>query len=339
MSENKTSLVPAEWARQRTLWTCWPSHPELWAGALLEEARSEIAQMVAAIAAFQPVKILCHSEPLRHPEHREGSDMSSQILHFVQNDKKNIEIIPARFGDIWLRDTGPIFTKDHTALRFQTNGWGGKYVYEFDDEVGDTVAAKANAPIKRHDFVLEGGALEHNGAGAILTTRQCLLSPNRNGWDETQATNALKNTFGVETVYWLDDGLLNDHTDGHIDNLARFVDEKTVLCQSAYGSDDPNAGLYEKTAKDLKAMGLDVVQIPSPGLVVDETGWVQPASHMNFIITNGVVVVPVYGTQSADNAVSAIAELFPTRKVIGVSSRAVLTGGGSFHCITQQEPA
>jgi len=308
-------------------------------GNLLEEARGEIAQMVAAIAEFQAVKLLCHSEPLCHPEQSEGSDISLQILHFVQNDRKNIDIIPARFGDIWLRDTGPIFTKDHTALRFQTNGWGGKYVYEYDDEIGDTVAAKSSAPIKRHDFVLEGGALEHNGAGAILTTRQCLLNPNRNGWDEGQATTILKQTFGVETVYWLDDGLLNDHTDGHIDNLARFVDENTVLCQSAYGSDDPNAALYEKTARDLTAMGLDVVQIPSPGLVRDDTGWVQPASHMNFIITNGAVVVPVYGTQSADNAVSAIAELFPARKVIGVSSRSLLTGGVSFHCITQQEPA
>lgn len=265
--------------------------------------------------------------------------MSSQILHCVQNDKTNIEIIPARFGDIWLRDTGPIFTKDGTALRFQTNGWGGEFVYEFDDEVGDTVAKYAQTPIKRHDFVLEGGALDHNGAGAILTTRQCLLNPNRNGWDEAQATAILKQTFSVHTVYWLDDGLLNDHTDGHIDNLARFVDEKTVLCQTAFGSDDPNTALYEKTARDLKAMGLNVIQIPSPGLVRDETGWIQPASHMNFIITNGVVVVPVYGTDSADRAVSAIAELFPTRKVIGVPSRAVLTGGGSFHCITQQEPA
>lgn len=132
---------------------------------------------------------------------------------------------------------------------------------------------------------------------------------------------------------------MNDHTDGHIDNLARFVAPNTVLTQHAFGTHDPNADLYEKTIADLKVMGVEVITIPSPGLVNDESGAIIPASHMNFIITNATVIVPTYGTASADEAVAEITRLFPTRSVIGVSSIATLSGGGSFHCITQQEPA
>src|SRR5690606_23037926 len=137
------------------------------------------------------------------------------------------EVIPARFGDIWLRDTGPIFMTGDQCLRFATNGWGGKYLYEFDDEVGDTVAEISGATITRHHFVLEGGALDHNGEGAILSTRQCLLNKNRNNWQQDEAEKALTQAFNASRIYWLDDGLLYDHTDGHVDNLARFVNRDT----------------------------------------------------------------------------------------------------------------
>lgn len=324
MSESSAFVIPAEWAPQSRIWTAWPSHPELWPGTLLQEARSEIAAMVRIIAGQTPFHVLAFGE--------EAVQSAAAALGDVAT------IVPARFGDVWLRDTGPIFTGTGGCLRFASNGWGGKYIYEFDDEVGDTIAGLATAPISRFPFVLEGGALEHNGKGALLTTRQCLLNPNRNGWDETTATVRLQQAFNATAVYWLDDGVLYDHTDGHVDNLARFVGENTVVCQRAFGEDDPNAQLHEKTASDLQALGLDVVQIPSPGLVKDEEGSVMPASHMNFIISNGAVIVPVYGTASAEQAVAELAELFPGRQVVGVKANALLTGGGSFHCITQQEP-
>jgi agmatine deiminase len=252
------------------------------------------------------------------------------------------KVIPAQFGDIWLRDTGPIFTVKNNALvalRFKNNGWGGKYKLPHDNAVGNAVAEGAGAKIESFDFILEGGALEHDGAGTILTTRQCLLNKNRNpGWTQEKAEAALKNAFGARRILWLDEGLLNDHTDGHIDNIARFIAPGRVVCQSASGKNDPNSTVYASIAGALKAMGLEVIQIPSPGLVTDDHGDPVPASHMNFMIGNEAVVVPTYGTAAGDDAVDALQALFPGREVVGLGSSALLTGGGSFHCITQQEP-
>lgn len=257
---------------------------------------------------------------------------------------QSAEIIPAQFGDIWLRDTGPIFTREGAAA-FRFNGWGGKYVLPHDTEVADFVAHRAGARTQRFDFILEGGAVEMDGEGTLITTRQCLLNPNRNAdWDEKKAETALKGALGVEKIIWIDEGLANDHTDGHIDNLARFVAPGRVVCQAAYGGDDPNAEVLDEIARNLSMMvdargrKLDVVRIPSPGLVEDEDGDAIPASHMNFLIGNSTVVVPIY-SDSGDDAVNALGALFPSRRVIGLTSNAILTGGGSFHCITQQEPA
>jgi len=253
------------------------------------------------------------------------------------------EIILADFGDIWLRDTGPIFAlsgKDCIALRFRNNGWGGKYVLPGDDAVGDLVVSASGRESVHHDFILEGGALEHNGDGVVLTTRQCLLNPNRNpGWDQVAAEQHLAEALNCKQVIWLDEGLVNDHTDGHIDNLARFISADTLVCQAPSGDNDPNARIHDHIAAELEAAGLHVHRVPSPGLVTDEDGKAMPASHMNFIIGNATVVVPVYNTLYGKDAVEALKPLFPNHKVVGLSSRHLLTGGGSFHCITQQEPA
>jgi agmatine deiminase len=253
------------------------------------------------------------------------------------------EVIDVRFGDIWLRDTGPIFKGAAAAATFRFNGWGGKYQLDGDDRVGAFVAERAGAQIARQDFVLEGGAIEMDGEGALLTTRQCLLNPNRNeGWTEAEAEKRLKAALGVTKILWLDEGLANDHTDGHIDNLARFVAPGRLVCQAPVAG-DPNADVLDEIAARLGDMTdahgapFDVIRIPSPGLV-EEDGEAVPASHMNFIIGNEAVVVPTYSTYG-DAAVAALAPLFPGRRVIGLPARAILTGGGAFHCITQQEPA
>jgi agmatine deiminase len=197
--------------------------------------------------------------------------------------------------------------------------------------------------------VLEGGAVDHDGQGTMLATRQTLLNPNRNGWTKEDAEAALREAFGAKKIIWIDEGLLNDHTDGHIDNIARFVGAARIVCQSPVGDDDPNAEtLNEIAAKlenatDASGRRLEVVRIPSVGLYFNARGEISPASHLNFVIANGVVVVPVYGTRNEGLAIEALRGVFPDRKVIGVSSRGLLSaglaGGGSFHCITQQEPA
>ena len=321
------SKIPAEWEPQSCLWVGWPSHndDDRWPGVTLLNARQEIAAMISVAAEGEAIKVLACTEE---------AVASAQIMVVDV-----AEIIDAEFGDVWMRDTGPIFTRDGQALRFRHNGWGGKYLYDNDDTIGDIIAARAGKGTVKYDYILEGGALDHNGHGVILTTRQCVLNDNRNQWNEDAATKALQEAFGAQRICWLDQGLKGDHTDGHVDNLARFVGENTVICQQACNVEDPNAALYEETAQALREMGFDVVEIPSPGRVVGDDGNVMPASYMNFIITNSAVIVPGYGALREDEALLTLKRLFPDRKVVSVSSRAVLTGGGSFHCITQQEPA
>jgi agmatine deiminase len=327
------TTIPAEWRPHKAVWTAWPSAADLW-GEDLEAARAEVAAMIRALAdggKGDRMRVLAHG--------REAEATAKLAL------AQSAEIVSGAFGDIWLRDTGPIFTADGRALGFRFNGWGGKYQLPHDEEVSARIALLAGAEYKHHDFILEGGAVEMDGEGALLTTRQCLLNPNRNPhWTEEGAEAALKRALGAEKILWLDEGLLNDHTDGHIDNLARFVAPGRVVCQAPAGRDDPNHDVLEEIALSLAAMRdaqgrkLEVIRIPSPGVVEDEDGDAVPASHMNFCIGNSVVVVPIY-SGAGDDAVNAIAPLFPDRKVVGLSAHAILTGGGAFHCITQQEPA
>ncbi len=257
-----------------------------------------------------------------------------------------VEIVRGRFGDIWLRDTGPIFVSETEAVGFRFNGWGGKYVLAGDEVVAEEIAAAAGAVLSRHDFVLEGGALDHDGDGTVLTTEECLLNPNRNrGWTKAVAEDALRTALGARKVIWLGKGLIGDHTDGHVDNLARFVAPGVIAVPVAFGEKDPHAEVYDAAAEalagvvDAAGRTLKVVRIPSPGRVLGDDNLPVPASHMNFVIANRAVIVPTYGAPAANWAGKALAELFPGREVIGLPSRALLTGGGSFHCITQQEPA
>ena len=183
------------------------------------------------------------------------------------------EIVPARYGDIWLRDTGPIFARGRggaVALRFKTNGWGGKFDLPDDATVGEDIARLAGTPVLSFDFVLEGGAVDRDGEGTILATRQTLLNPNRNGWSKEEAEAALEQGLGAKTVIWIDEGLKNDHTDGHIDNIARFVGPGRVACQSPSGPDDPNAETLDgiartlEAATDAKGARLEVIRVPEP---------------------------------------------------------------------------
>ena len=330
-----SKVVPAEWAPHRAMWLGFPSHADLWQEDL-DEARDEVAALARALAGpgRERVRLMVCGEG--------AAAAAARLL----GDVDGVEIVPGRFGDIWLRDTGPIFLDASQAAAFRFNGWGGKYLLEGDDEVAGQIAGHAGAALRRNDFVLEGGAVDHDGAGTVLTTRQCLLNANRNpGWDQAKAQAALADALGARTLLWLGEGLMNDHTDGHVDNLARFIGPGVVVCPMGFGRSDPNARAYDAAAQALAGMSdadgrrLKVVRIPSPGRIEDEEGKLVAASHMNFLIANGAVIVPRYEETSGRLAVEALAGLFPGREVIGLPSRAILTGGGSFHCITQQEPA
>ncbi|MBI1751637.1 MAG: agmatine deiminase family protein [Acidobacteria bacterium] len=330
---------PAEWDRHSACWLAWPSHGHLWQENLAP-AQAEFAALCLAMAEGGGE----HLELLVGGEAAEAQARAALAPVLAQ-----VRFHPVPVGDIWLRDTAPIFVKDEAgalhAACFRFNGWGGKYELPGDDHVAARVAGRSGAHLIDHDWILEGGSVEVDGEGTLLTTRQCLLNPNRNpDMDQAQIEAALREGLGAENVLWLDEGLLNDHTDGHIDTLARFVAPGVVVCMQAQDAADPNAATLDHLAADLGAMTdargrkLQVVRIPSPGLVENEEGEVMPASYVNFYIGNKTVIVPTYGTAFDEAAVSALAPLFPGRRVVGRSARAILSGGGAFHCITQQQP-
>jgi agmatine deiminase len=319
------------------MWLGFPSHGDLWEENL-EPAQREVAALARALAGpgGERVRLMV------------SGDEAAEAAQGLLQGAAGIEIVRGAFGDIWLRDTGPLFYIEGEQVKaagFRFNGWGGKYVLEGDDTVAEQIAAASGVQLKAHEFVLEGGAIDHDGSGSVLTTRQCLLNPNRNpGLTQADIEATLNATLGVKRVLWLGDGLAHDHTDGHVDNLARFVAPGVVACPIAFGRNDPNAAVYDETARRLSEMTdargapLQVMRVASPGYIDGGDGEPVPASHMNFVIANGAVVCPIYEEQAGAFALEALKSLFPERQVIGLPSRAILTGGGSFHCITQHEP-
>lgn len=325
-----TLYQPPEWAQHSSVWIGFPSAADLWLDDL-EGAQAEVAAFARAVfhgGSGERVDLVCANAEAVAAARTLAGDCAT--------------IIEAPFFDIWLRDTGPIIVGDAgapRALDYHGNGWGGKYPSPLDDALAETLCKAADLPREPRDWVLEGGAIDVDGAGLLVTTEQCLLNPNRNpGLSRTEIEERLSADLGLAQILWLGEGLVNDHTDGHVDNLARFVAPGVLAVPTARGDGDPNATVFADAKARALAFGVKVVEIPSVGLFTNEDGEAIPASYMNFYIGNSVVVVPTYGTTSDDEAVAAIASLFPSRKTIGLRANHILTGGGSFHCISQQVP-
>jgi agmatine deiminase len=316
-----------EWAPHEAVWIGFPSDPELWLGDL-KPAEREVAAFAEAVHAGgkgEQIWLVA--------AHDGAAESARRLAPFAK-------VIVEPFGDIWLRDTGPIVLGSGTqrsAQCFGFNGWGGKYDLEGDQDLAERLARGAGLPFAKFGWVLEGGAIEGDGSGTVLTTEQCLLNPNRNSLTREQAEQRLIEDLGFERAVWLGSGLMNDHTDGHIDNLARFVAPGRVAIPTA-AKDDPNEAVYKDAARRLRSTRLDIVTLPSPGRITDEDGEIIPASYMNFYVSNAVVVVPQYGAANDRNAVDVVQALFPDRIAIGLRADHILTGGGSFHCISQQVP-
>ncbi len=329
---------PAEWTPHRAVWLAWPAAKDLWGDSLppTQQAFVAMARAIAGTPGGEVLEVLVRNEG----EEREATEA--------------LEGLPARFhpipyGDIWMRDIAPLFLVgpegERGTVRFRFNGWGGKYVLPHDSKVAERVAKRVNQKEFSVPVVLEGGALEVDGEGTCLTTRQCLTHPNRNpSLGEREMEEVLRESLGVEKILWLEEGLREDHTDGHIDNLARFIAPGVVACMVPRGENDPQRDILEKVRADLGTFTdaggrrLELLTVPSPGRIKDQEDRVLPASHMNFYIGNSAVVIPLYGSQWDDEVVATIGAWFPGRKAVGIDSSSLLTGGGSFHCITQQEP-
>jgi agmatine deiminase len=341
--------MPAEWAPHDAVWTAWPHDPEQWTEGLAEPQEALMA-MCAAI-----VDLDGHGAP--RGEHVEllvrDRDDERAARQRLGDAAIGVRFHHHHYGDVWLRDTGPLFVTcnrgrsgdgELSAARFAFDGWGGKYLMEGDREVSSFVLAQCGISGAAFDFVLEGGAVEVDGNGLLLTTKQCLLGGARNpGLDLAGLEARLRWALGVEHLVWLDRGLENDHTDGHIDTLARFVAPGVVAAMEP-AAIDPNRDALRGILSDLGAArpggrALEVVTVPSPGEVRDRSGHLLPASYMNFYIANTTVIVPTYGVAADDAAVAAIGTLFPGRRTIGLPGKPVVVGGGAFHCSTQQQPS
>ena len=334
--------MPAEWVPHRGTWLSWPHNRETWP-TQLEMVRDVWVRVVQALALHEQVCLLVNEEKTRQ-------DVALRLRN-VGTMMDNVSILEIPTVDVWMRDYGPTFViraggESPLALNdWIFNGWGGKYqTYENDDRIATRIASLLNVPVFKHPVVLEGGSIEVNGAGTCLTTEQCLLNQNRNPHMSRGAIEqVLRDTLAVDLVIWLGEGIAGDDTDGHIDDIARFVNPTTVVCILEANSKDENyVPLRENLerlqgARDQVGKKLSIVTLPCPAPVYYD-GSRLPASYANFYIANEVVLVPTYDDANDETALGILQELFADRKVIGLPCRAVVAGLGAIHCVTQQEP-
>ena len=331
---------PAEWTQHAATWTSWPSDDALWEGEL-DAVRAEFALMVSALTRFESVVINVTDDEAEHDARarlrRAGAQPGRFRFHRVPLD------------DAWFRDNGPLFVVSgagQVALTdWRFNAWGGKYEYGRDTLAPASVARELGMRRFAFPYVLEGGGIEVNDEGLLLTTRSCLLSTTRNPELSEEETEALLRAgLGVRHVVWLDRGLEGDHTDGHVDLVARFCNDRTIVCAVAEDPQDPNYAPLEANRAVLEALRtpdgepFTVVPLPLPQQRRLPDGRVLAASYANFYLANGVVLVPTYDDPLDGPALAVLAPLFPDRELIGVSASHLVTGGGAWHCVTQQQP-
>lgn len=324
-----TLRMPAEWAHHDRVWIGFPSFWGHWE-APFAEAQRQIAAFANAV----------HDDGRGEAVHViAGNADAAAIARDLVVDGVIVE--ERQIGDIWLRDSGCIIVSDgnnRLARNFGFNGWGNRFNFDGDQTIGAELACAAGIEVSDCDWVLEGGSIDVDGAGNAVTTADCLLNPNRNAsLNKGDIEARLERDLGINNLLWLGDGLANDHTDGHIDNLARFVAPRHLVIPCAIGADDPNAATYADAKARALHAGFAVTDMPSVGRF-EQGGEAVPASYMNFYIGNSVIVVPTYGSIHDAAALAAIAPLFPTRRIVGLHADAILTGGGSFHCSSQQVP-
>lgn len=330
--------MPAEWERQSAIWLSWPHNRETWPENL-DAAQNEFIDLVATIAPAQPVFVMAAGDVLRLARRRLGSIA-------------NVTFVDIPTNDAWARDYGPTFVIDSNqhlvAVNWYYNAWGGKYP-PFDD---DQKAARRMAEFLGIDFValdfcFEGGAIEVNDNAVMLGTRSCSLDPNRNpNISLEQVEKVLGENLGVQTLIWLSgDAIEGDDTDGHIDQLARFTDRETIVYAWSDNPNDPQAVGLTQNLDDLRselaAAELEhyrLIPLPIPG-PLEYCQRRIPASYCNFLITNDLVLVPQYGEPEDAQAIDILTPLFPARAVVGLPSMNLSVGLGSFHCLSQQQPA
>jgi agmatine deiminase len=335
MSATPSSLgyrMPAEWEKHAGTWISWPKDPNTFPSGILPRVEAAYVEMVKALAEGEEVRILVDDE-------KGEARAKSQLRRVEQASYLRIKTV-----DVWVRDYGPICVrgKDVALVRWRFNAWGNKYDDLLPDDMsGDELALETGWRVFRPGIVLEGGSIDVDGKGRVMTTEQCLLNPNRNpGLGKAELERALKENLGVDEVVWLKSGIEGDDTDGHIDDIARFVGDRAVAAAVEDQARDPN---HEPLAENLRLLeghrgDFEVHRIPMPPRMETSDGRL-PASHLNFYVGNDAVLVPTFGGSSDRQALKALEEAFPSRGIVGVDCRALVHGLGTLHCVTQQIPA
>ncbi|SRR5213593_1017659 len=327
--------MPAEWEPQEAVWLAWPHNELTWPGGMLVEVERSYTQIIRALHSGQKVKLLVKDS--------EGEARVRALLGREGIALKQLIFVRIATEDAWIRDYGPTFVTNSDSrqlamIKWIFNAWGNKY----DDLLGDNrvpyeMNRTVHLPVFEPGIVLEGGSIEVNGKGTVLTTEQCLLNANRNPHlSRSDIEDCLKEHLNVREVLWLKYGIVGDDTDGHIDDIARFVNENTVLCALEDDPSDDNYEILKENYGRLKAVNINVVPLPMPGYVGGDVRL--PASYANFYIGNDAVVVPVFGHPNDQRALDIVQGCFSTRTVVGVNASAMAYGLGTIHCCSQQEP-
>lgn len=332
---------PAEWEPQEAVWFAWPARDDLWLGCL-DNVRGQLAALYVLAAKYQTVRVLC---PVSHQK---------ELVALMEQEggSSNVELFDYESDDVWMRDYGPLFLINNDNGKiciadWRYNAWGNKFPeQEKDDSATAWIAEELGARRFRFDSVLEGGAVESNGAGHILTTEAVLLNRNRNGEVSiAEMSRKLTSGLGADEVLWLKDGLVGDNTDGHIDNLARFFKSDGILIADTFDSGNPNFENLQENTKRLQefrtveGQPFDSVQLPLPEPIIHE-GEPLAASYLNYLVLNGAVLVPTYGQPERDeDATEILRDCFSDREVVGFDCSDIIKEGGALHCMSQHQPA
>ena len=335
-------LFPAEFAKHNATWLSWPHKEASWPGKI-EWIYPIYCQFIKFVAEGEKVNINVVDEAMKNK--------AMDHLQKAGADVANIQFFNHPTNDAWCRDHGPAFLINPKAeqkkiiLDWGYNAWGGKYPpFDLDDNIPTLVGDRYKIPVVYPGIVMEGGSVDFNGKGTLLTTTSCLLNPNRNPQLNQQQIEAyLQNYYGVSNILWLGDGIVGDDTDGHIDDITRFVNEDTVVTVVEKNKHDENYAPLQENLKLLSKMklengkALNVIELPMPSPVVYDEQRL-PASYANFYMSNKYVIVPTYRDKQDDRALDILQKCFSDRKVIGLDSWDIIWGLGSFHCLSQQEP-
>jgi agmatine deiminase len=330
--------MPAEWEPHEATWLSWPKDPLTFPEKILPRVERIYVEMMLALSPGEKVNLLVDDKPAEE-----------RVVRMVEESgsMKNISIHLIKTQDVWMRDYGPIFVRDGglKMTKWIFNAWGDKYEELLrDNSVVDSIAPALGMEVVRPGIILEGGSIEVNGKGTLMTTEQCLLNKNRNRHLSREGIEkALSENLGAKHFIWLKEGIAGDDTDGHIDDIARFVGERTVLCAYEEERSDENHPVLKKNlehlrkARDQDGEPLEIETLPMPGKLDSPHGRL-PASYANFYIGNRAVLLPVFSHRNDERAVSVLEKHFPGRKIVPIDCRPLVYGLGAIHCVTQQQP-